>query len=231
MEYLIFYLVCWIVAVNAINGILYYKHLIKSDKLYWFQLIPLAIGAAQSAMQYNESKKQKQESEKALKFRNSYVDTSAELAKTESNTSRYTGQDVDESNVRQGVADTFSNITRSTRSSGDILNAASRLSGQQQREYQNIAKGSQVFRKGAMDRYRQSLMQQAGVQEQNRQYSENLKGASSQNKYNAVNSVLGGVAATDWESLFNKGGSNGGYSWGGGTPGYNSAKQTYNWGF
>jgi hypothetical protein len=228
METLIFYLLCWFVLVSCWNGLTHYKKLRNIDKLYWAQLIPLAIAGVSAWQQAEQSKKQKAEAKKALQYRNSAVDTAEQTAKNEASATRYAGQDVDESNVRQGVSDTFNNISRSTRSSGDVLNASSRLSGQQQREYQNIGKGAKIFRQNAMDKYRQTLMQQAGVQDSNRQYSEALKGAAAQNRYNAWSTLGGGVAATNF------GGGGGGGSnmtWGSGTPGYNVNSGNYNWGF
>jgi hypothetical protein len=195
----------------------------------WVQLIPLAIGGIQAAMQASQGKKQKKEAEKALQNRNPFVDASANIARTQAMSQRYPGQDQDEANMRQGVADTFGNISRASKSSGDILNAASRLSSAQQQNIQNMAKTRLNFQQGAMDRYRQALGQQADVQNQNRAYSENLKGAAQQNQYNAWNSLLGGVASTNWGRM--GGGSRGGYTWGAGTPGVNGNTGGYNWGF
>lgn len=221
----------YVLVVNVLNSIIFRKSLTKLDKLYWLQLIPLAISAVQAISQASQAKKQEKQAEKALDYTNPYVESAASSARAQANTSRYAGQDQDESNVRQGVADAFSNVSRSTNSSGDILNAASRLSGQQQKAYQDIGKSAQIFRQGSMDKYRQVQMQQAGIADQNRAYSENLKGAASQNRYNAVNSVLGGVASTNWKSLLNGGGGNNGYTWGAGTPGVNGNTGGYNWGF
>jgi hypothetical protein len=215
----------YVLLVNLVNLAFGSKNQFKSDKLQWVNLIPLAIGAVSALAQNNQAKKQKKAAEKAMSYSNPYVDAAADTAKSQSNQTRYVGQDQDESNVRQSVADTFGNVSRSTRSSGDILNASSRLSGQQQREYQNIGRGAQIFRQGAMDRYRQSAMQQASVRDQNRQYSENLKGAAAQNQYNAWNSLLGGVAATNFGS--GKGSSK--YTWGQNVPG--DTGTGYNWGF
>jgi hypothetical protein len=225
METIIFYLICWIVFVNALNVLTHYKTLTKVDKLYWVQLIPLAIAGISAAAQASQASKQKKEAERAKRYKNPAIESAASMARAEANSTRYAGQDIDESNVRQGVSDTLSNIQRSSRSSGDILNAASRVSGQQQREYQNIAKGSQIFRKGAADSYRQAQMAQAGVQDSNRQYSEALKGASSQNQFNAWNTLLGGVASTNF------GGGAKNFTWGSGTPGYNVNSGNYSWGF
>lgn len=216
----------YVLMVNVLNSIIFRKSLKKLDKLYWVQLIPLAIGAVQSILQASQAKKQQKEATKTMDYRNPYIDSAAAEAQNQAKSSRYIGQDIDETNVRQGVTDTFGNISRATRSSGDILNAASRLSGQQQKAYQDIGKSAQIFRQGAMDKYRQTQMQQAGVADQNRAYSENLKGSAAQNQYNSVNSLLGGAAAAaTW------GRQKSGYSWGAGTPGANGNTGGYNWGF
>jgi hypothetical protein len=222
----------YVLVVNVLNSIIFRKRLKKLDKLYWLQLIPLAIGAVSAIAQANQAKKQREQAKKALDYKNPYVDSAADTARAQANSTRYAGQDQDESNVRQGVADTFSNISRSTKSSGDILNAAARLSGQQQKAYQDIGKSAQIFRQGATDRYRQAQMQQAGVADQNRSYSENLQGAASKNEYNGWNSLLGGVAAAaTWGNRTQQ--------WGYGTPGYSPnynggyspSSGSYNWGF
>lgn len=164
-------------------------------------VIPLAIGLAQALGQFAQARKQNKEADKALSYRNPYIDTAANNARLEANSTRYPGQDTDEANIRQGTADTFSNLSRSLRSSGDLVNASSKLSGSQQRAFQDTAKQGQIFRRSAMDRYRQLLMQQAGVADANRQYSEALKGSAQQNKYNALNSVLGGAALSDFSGI------------------------------
>jgi hypothetical protein len=215
----------YLLIVNILAGLLPRRR----GQANWLQLIPLALGAVSAWQQSSQAKKQKQAAKDALSNRNSAVDASANIARSQANATRMPGQDIDEANIRQGVADTYNNLSRATKSSGDLVNAAAKLSGAQQRSYQDLSRSRINFQQGAMDRYRQALGQQADVQNQNRAYSENLKGAAQQNQYNAWNSLLGGVASTNWGRM--GGGSRGGYTWGAGTPGVNGNTGGYNWGF
>lgn len=203
MEQFIFFFVF----INVLYSLIYYRRLRQSTVLYFVQFIPLAIAAAQAGAQYARARKQKKEAQKALNYRNPALDTATNMARGESLTTRYAGQDQDEANVRQAAADSFANVKRASRSSADVLNTAGRLQNTQQRGFQAIGQQGQVFRQSAAEKYRQMLLRQAGLRDDNRQYSEALKGAAHQNEYNALNSLLGGVASTNF---------------GGGGAGYNS---------
>lgn len=183
--------------INVLSCLLTYRRREQSTVLY-FVWLPLAIAAAQAGAQYARARKQKKEAQKALKYRNPALDTATNMARGESLTTRYAGQDQDEANVRQAAADSFANVKRASRSSADVLNTAARLQTGQQRGYQAIGQQGQAFRQSAAEKYRQMLLRQAGLRDDNRQYSEALKGAASQNEYNALNSFLGGVASTNF---------------------------------
>lgn len=190
MEQFIFY----ILLINLVLSLFFYKKQVPVDRLYFFPFIPLAIAAASAYAQHRQAEKQKDAAAKALNRRNPALDSATNQSQALANSSRYAGQDVDEANVRQATADTFNNISKASRSSGDILNAGARLQNQQAKGYQAIAQGAAGFRQSAAEKYRQMLLQQAGQLNDNYQYSEALKGASQQNNYNAVQTLAGGAA-------------------------------------
>lgn len=156
--------------------------------------VAVGVGAGSAATQLLAARQQKKEAKKALNFMPAGLSEATALSKAQANASRYAGQDIDEANLRQGTADTFSNLSKSTNNSGTLLNAASQLSGQQNKGLQQIARTGQAFKQSAMDRYRQMLLNVADVQQSNRSYSESLKGAAMRNKMGAANSLLGGIA-------------------------------------
>lgn len=198
-----------IIFLNLLSGLIFYRSLRRSKVIYFVQFIPLAIAAAQGISQLSRARKQKKAAADALKHRNPALDAATNSANNEANATRYAGQDIAEQNIRQGVADAYSNVTRATRSSADAVNAAARLQSAQQRAYQGVAQNNAAFRQNAADKYRGMLLRQAGLRDENRQYSETLKGAAAQNQYNALNSVLGGVAMTNWGGMSGAGTSNG----------------------
>lgn len=167
--------------------------------------IPLLLGGIQGAFQGLAGISQRQ---KANKLRQSnYIPPALQeelnIGRTQANASLYPGQDIDQNNLRQGTADSFANLQRSATSSGQLLNAGSKLGGQLMRGQQNIARTGQMFRQGAMDRYRQSLRSKANVQQANQNQFQAAKsaliGSSGQNAYNALTSVLGGAAVADYQ--------------------------------
>ncbi len=85
----------YVLVVNILNSIVFRKNLKTSDRLYWVQLIPLAIGAVQALSQSSQAKKQKKEAAKALDYKNPYVESQASLARSQANATRYAGQDQD----------------------------------------------------------------------------------------------------------------------------------------
>lgn len=187
-------------------SIAFYKRL--AGKAYVAPLVPLIVGAAQAAGQAYMSARQRKEADKAQKFIPDALKEEENIARVQAGATRYAGQSQDEAMVRQGVADTFGNITRSTTSSGEILNAASKLAGSQDRAIQGIQAKGEVFRQNAMDRLRGTLARKANAQMQSRMYAENLRGAAAQNLYNSVNSLAGGVVQSemtkDWNETFGK---------------------------
>lgn len=170
----------------------------KRDKAYFGPIVPLAIGGAQALGQLLGARKQKKEARKALDYMPPALTEATNTARAQSQSQRYAGQDIDEANVRQTTADTFGNVAKSTTSTGALLNAASQLNTAQARGMQQIGQKAMNFRENAMDKYRQMLLQKADVQIGNKRYSEALKGSAMQNRMNALNSVLSGVAASDF---------------------------------
>jgi hypothetical protein len=168
----------------------------RHNKIYFAPfLVPLGIGAAQGIGQLLQARKQKKLAKDAMNFMPGGLTEATNMAQAQSNSQRYAGQDADESNIRQNTADTFSNVAKSTNSTGTLLNAASRLNAAQGNAMNTVAQRAANFRENAMDKYRNLLLQKANVQTSNQQYSEALKGSATQNKYNALNSMLGGIAA------------------------------------
>lgn len=124
-------------------------------------------------------------------------------ASREAMATRYPGQDVDEANVRQTATDAFHNVARSSSSPSATVNAASRLAGFQQREMRRIGAEARRFRANATDRLRQIQLRKAGVQAENRRQFEAaksaLRGASSQNLFNAISSIGAGAVVSHLE--------------------------------
>jgi hypothetical protein len=159
-------------------------------------LLPLALSGVQAGMQLWNARQQRKEAKKAMNFMTNSLNNVVNEDRLRANSTRYAGQDQDESNLRQGIADTFANVSRATSNSGDLLNAASKLQNAQAQGYQQIARQGQMFKQSAMDRYRDSLLRKSEMEAGNKRYSEALKGSAMRNTYNAVNTVLGGVAAS-----------------------------------
>lgn len=177
-------------------------------KAYIAPIVPLVVGGAQALFQAFQGGQQRKAARRAEGYVPPALKEEENIARTQASATRYAGQDQDETQVRQGVADTFSNVSRATTSSGEVLNAASKLSGSQDRALQGIQRTGQVFRQNAMDRLRGTLARKAGAQMQARMYAENLRGAAARNEYNAVSSLAGGVIqgemTKDWNTTFGK---------------------------
>lgn len=192
-------------------------------KVYFAPIVPLLIAAGQAGYQLYQSSQQKKAARKAMNNMPSALTESANIAKTQASVNRYPGQEQDEAAIRQGTADTFNNMSRSTTSSSDLLNSSSLLQAQQQKSIQQIAKQGSIFKQNALDKYRGALSQISDVQDGNRRYAENLRGAASRNEYNAVNSLGAGVATAfgqnDWNKTF--GGNSGAMNPNIGTGSYN----------
>lgn len=202
MEYFLVYCIL----IQAILCLFFHKKL--RGKAYIAPIVPLAIGAGQALFQAFQSGRQRRAANQAEGFIPPGLKEEENIARTQAGATRYAGQDQDEAQVRQGVSDTFSNVSRATTSSGEVLNAASKLSGAQDRAIQGIQRTGQVFRQNAMDRLRGTLARKAGAQMQARMYAENLRGAAARNEYNAVSSLAGGVIqggmTKDWNTTFGK---------------------------
>lgn len=198
------HLFAFCIALYTFLSLVFYKKL--RGKAYLTPFIPLAVGGVQSIYQLFQANKQRKEADKAANYIPPSLLEEESLARTQAGATRYAGQDQDEANVRQGVADTFANVSRASTSSGDILNAASKLDNSQSKALQGIQRTGQVFKQNAMDRLRGTLARKAGAQMQARMYAENLRGAAAKNEYNAVNSALGGVVqagmTNDWNNTF-----------------------------
>lgn len=195
------------IALYTLLSVIFYKRL--RGKAYIAPLIPLLVGAGQAGYQFFQAARQRREADKAKNYIPPGMLEAENLARVEAGATRYPGQDRDEANIRQNTADTFQNISRATTSSGDLLNAASKLNGAQARGIEGVAKNAEIFKHNALDRYRSTLAQKAGYQMQARMYSEQLKGAAARNEYNGVASLGGGVVqaglAGDWNKMFGGG--------------------------
>lgn len=202
MEHL--FLFC--IAFYAFLSLLSYKKL--RGKLYIAPVVPLAVASGQAIYQLFQGQKQRREADKVQGYVPPSLVEEENLARTQAGATQYAGQAEDESRVRQGVADTFANVSRASTSSGDVLNAASKLHGAQSDAMQGIAKTGQIFRQSALDRLRGAQARKAGAQMQSRMYAENLRGAAARNEYNAINSLAGGVVqagmTNDWNKTFGK---------------------------
>lgn len=200
MEHL--FLFC--ILIHGFLSLVFYKRL--RGKAYIAPLIPLAVAGGQAIYQYFQGEKQKNEAKKAESYVPPSLLQEENMARVQAGATRYAGQDQDETLVRQGTADTFANVSRATTSSGDLLNAASKLDASQSKAFQGIAKTGQIFHQNAMDRLRGTLARKAGAQMQSRMYAENLRGAATQNQYNAAKTLGGGIVqaglANDWNKTF-----------------------------
>lgn len=166
--------------------------------------IVLALGAAQGLFQGISaiSQKRKANKLKASTFEPPALTEEANIARTQANASRYAGQDIDEENLRQSGADSVSNAERAATSSGQLLNVGSKISKQTDRGFRNIARQGEAFRQNALDKYRGVLRSKAQNQLNNQNQFQAAKsaliGSSNQNAYNALSSVLGGAAISDF---------------------------------
>lgn len=194
------------ILLYSILSLLFYKRI--RGKAYVAPVVPLLMAAGQAGYQMYQGYKQNQEADKQQNYLPPGMVEAENLARTQANATRYAGQDQDETNIRRTTADTFQNIKTATTSSGELVNAASKLHGAQGRAMDGVAKTGQIFKQNSLDRYRQTQAQKAGLQMQSRMYAENLRGAASKNQYNAVNSLAGGIAmagnAHDWNKTFGK---------------------------
>lgn len=192
------------IVLYALLSVSFYKRL--RGKAYIAPLIPLLVGAGQAGYQFFQAAKQRREAEKAKNYLPPGLVQAENIARVEAGATRYPGQTRDESNIRQNTADTFQNVSRATTSSGDLLNAASKLNNAQGRALEGVARNADIFKQNALDRYRSTLAQKAGYQMQARMYSEQLKGAAARNEYNGVTSLGGGAIqaglAGDWNKMF-----------------------------
>lgn len=179
----------------ALDVVLYLVLKPKRDKVYLLPaLLPIGIGLAQGIGQLYQAEQEKKLAQEALNYMPAGLTEATNSARAQTNSQRYAGQDTDEANIRQNTADTFSNVSKSTRSPGTLLNAASQLNTAQARGMNQVGQRAAAFRENAMDKYRNMLLQQSNVQMGNQRYSQALQGAATRNKYNALNSVLGGLA-------------------------------------
>lgn len=166
--------------------------------------IPLILGGANALFQGISAINQKRKANKlkASTFEPPALTEEANLARTQANASKYAGQSIDEENLRQGAADSVANAERAATSSGQLLNVGSKIANQQQRGMKSIAQRGEMFRQNAMDKYRNVLrakaQNQMGNQQQFQAAKSALIGSSNQNAYNALSSVLGGLAISDF---------------------------------
>jgi hypothetical protein len=121
------------------------------------------------------------------------------LAQKNANATRYAGQDQDEANIRQGAATAFDNVSRSTTSSANLVNAAMGIQANQNKAMQNVAQTGQQIRQQNMGGWTNLLLQKAGQQSANRKQfeatSSALRGAIMQNRARQTNALWNGAAA------------------------------------
>jgi hypothetical protein len=165
-------------------------------------LAALAIGAgvqgvakiAQGISQKNKAKNLKEST-----FIPPAVLEAERLAKQQENATRYAGQDVDETNIRQGTATGISNVNKAATSSADALNMGSAIVGREQNQMRQLGKTLQMFKEQGRQSRRQALTQKAFAQARNKQQFEaaksGLKGAATQNIYGGVSDLAGGLVS------------------------------------
>jgi hypothetical protein len=126
-------------------------------------------------------------------------------AEKRSNATMYAGQDIDQANLDRNANNAFSNVSRATTSSPNLVNAAMAIQGQKNVAQQWIQRNLAVFKDSANKDFTNLLLQKANAQLGNhRQYQaakSALQGAAMQNNAQANNALwnagaqVGGAAA------------------------------------
>lgn len=138
------------------------------------------IGAVGRGLTARSMRKRQERALRELKESNfispALLEAEAEAQKS-MNASRYSGQDIDEANIRQASANAMDNVARSTTSSANLVNAAMGIQTNQNRANQGLSRVLQDFKRSNKANWRNTLVQKGQQQLANRRQYEASKSA------------------------------------------------------
>lgn len=169
------------------------------------------IGEALSARKMRKAQEKELNNLKESSFISPALLQAEAAASKDLNTTRYAGQDQDEAAIRQNAANAFSNVSRATTSSTNLVNAAMGIQGNQNRAMDRVAQRFQQVKDGLRGRWTNLLLQKAGQQLSNRRQYEatksSLKGAIMQNRARQSNAIWNaGAGVADAAEAYLSGG-------------------------